>query len=96
MNSDCCLLLHNDATIGIHLKNKIPASMKDCLYDTEVIVSRDNLVSCRCNCKCGGENNKNIACVYVLPLAFQLSLLLSDGLAESNPNRYEVIHMQNF
>ena len=68
--------------IGIHLSSNVPASMKQDIYQTEVLVTSNNLLCCKCNCKCGSQGSQRIVCVHTLVRPYMLSLLLADDLAE--------------
>ena len=68
--------------VGIVLQNNIPASMKSNIYDVEVAVTKDDLMACRCDCQSGGTGNERVACVHVLPVLYQLTMLLYGGLAQ--------------
>ena len=72
-----------NGSIGIYLENNIPASMKACQYEPTVAFTSEGLLSCTCTCKCGGDHDDRIVCVHILPLIFQLAILLVDGLAEN-------------
>ena len=77
------LFLTQDGSIGLLLKNLIPASMKKVEYHAFAAFTSKDLLACKCSCKCGGEGDEAIVCVHILPLIFLLSLLLTEGLAEN-------------
>jgi DDE superfamily endonuclease len=57
--------------------------MKHEIYNVKVCFNKEKLVLCTCDCKAGGEKEEKIVCVHVLPVLYQLTLLLFDGLADS-------------
>ena len=73
--------------LGILLKNAVPASMRGVHYPAEVAITKDKILYCSCSCPCGIESKKKsegrVVCVHVLPIIYQLSLLLMDGLGEN-------------
>ena len=83
MNTNATLFLHEeDGEMGIVLENAIPASMKDDKYDVVLAFTSKDLVATKCQCHAGGDNEERVVCVHALPLLFQLTMLLDDGLAE--------------
>ena len=78
------LFQNESGTIGMSMNNLVPDSMKqNKYYDVSVAFSSDELMTCQCDCKRGGEGDQKIVCVHILPIIFQLSLLLVEGLAEN-------------
>ena len=67
---------------GVALENKIPASMKDTEYKVKVAFTKDNLLASRCECHAGGDEKQRVVCVHTLPVIYQLTMLLDDGLSE--------------
>jgi len=57
--------------------------MKAAKYNTYAVFSSQGLIACKCNCQCGAAGGEAIVCVHILPLIFQLTLLLVEGLAEN-------------
>ena len=51
--------------IGIILKNKVPASMKQEVYDVTVIFSKKGILACECGCKCGSKGMDKVICVHI-------------------------------
>ena len=45
-------------------------------------VTSKKIIATRCQCHAGGEKEERVVCVHNLPLLYQLTLLLDDGLAE--------------
>jgi len=50
-------LSSDDGNIGIILSNKVPASMKNDLYEVKVACTENKLLACKCDCTSGGEKN---------------------------------------
>ena len=73
-----------DGEMVLVLNNKISASMKDNMYNATVAFSNSSIIAASCDCVAGGGCNANerVVCVHILPLIYQLTLLLDDGLAE--------------
>ena len=82
MNKKASLILVGDSKVGITLQNNISASMRDSVYDVEVCITHNEMLTCRCNCKCGCAGDNRVACVHVLPVLYQFTLLLHEGLAQ--------------
>ena len=57
--------------------------MKKAQYKTSAALTAKELLGCQCDCQCSGKDKEKIVCVHILPLIFQLSLLLMEGLAEN-------------
>ena len=73
----------NEGNIAIILRNNVPASMKDSIYDVSICFTKDQLLACKCDCASGAKYEENVACVHNLPLLYQFFMLLHDGLAEN-------------
>ena len=80
-------LFQYEGELGILLRNAVPASMRGIHYPAEVAITKDKIIYCSCSCACGIESKSKcdgrIVCVHVLPVVYQLSLLLMDGLGEN-------------
>ena len=83
INTDAKIFQRKDGSVGILLQNKVPASMKDKTYNTYAAFTAKDLVSCKCSCHCGASGDEAVVCVHILPLIFQLTLLLMEGLSEN-------------
>ena len=83
MEQKASLFVHEkDKEIGLVLENTIPASMKDSEYKVKLAFTKDELLASKCQCHAGGDNNQRVVCVHTLPVIYQLTMLLDDGLAE--------------
>ena len=71
-----------DGEVGLLLENDVPASMKDAQYKVKCAFTKDKLLACKCQCHAGGDKNQRVVCVHTLPVIYQLTMLLDDGLAE--------------
>jgi hypothetical protein len=67
-----CLLVHHE----------VLASMKQQSYAVFVCFSAKQLVACRCTCQAGCQGQERVMCVHILPVLYQITLLLFEGLAE--------------
>ena len=77
------LFIHEkDEEIGCVLENEIPDSMKDAHYKVKIAVTKNDLLATLCQCHTGGDKNGCVLCVYALPVLYQLTMLLDDGMAE--------------
>lgn len=76
------LIIDEDGDIGIRLGHKVPASMRKNIYDTELVLTAKKLLCCKCTCQCGSQGLERIVCVHTLVLAYLLSMLLIEDLAE--------------
>jgi hypothetical protein len=68
--------------VGIHLSVPIPASMKQQVYDGDVVITRDKILSSKCGCKSGAQKKNRNVCVHTFPRGLLLSVLLAEDLAE--------------
>lgn len=50
--------------------------------NTQVIFTKDVIVSCTCTCKCGSHDDQRVVCVHILPIIYKITLLMYRGLAE--------------
>ena len=57
--------------------------MKSTEYNTFATSNKDALLACKCDCQCGASGVEAVVCVHILPLIFQLALLLVQGIAEN-------------
>jgi len=65
----------------IDMEGSVQASMKKCLYKTCLAFSVNDLLAYQCNFPSGAQGNDRHACVKKKKKAYQLALLLYDGLA---------------
>ncbi len=56
--------------------------MKKEIYDGCVVLTKDKLLCCECDCKNGSKGDQQVACVHSLPQGFLLSILLAKDLAK--------------
>jgi hypothetical protein len=56
--------------------------MKQDSFNVCVCFSTNKVVLCSCTCKVGAQLKQKIICVHVLPVLYQMTLLLFNGLAE--------------
>ncbi len=56
--------------------------MKKEIYDGCVVLTKDELLCCVCDCKSGSKRDQQVACVHSLPQGFLLSILLANNLAK--------------
>jgi hypothetical protein len=68
---------------GFLVVHKVKASMKQDIYDVKVCFTKSTVISCCCTCKCGGEGQQKILCIHILPILYQISLLVFEGLAKN-------------
>jgi hypothetical protein len=80
-NGTASVIKYKDKT-GLLLQQKVRASMRANIYDTQVIFTRNEIVACSCTCQSGDQNDQRIVCVHVLPIIYKITLLLYRGLAE--------------
>jgi len=86
----CPNFMEETASISIHngvlfldLCGKVRASMKSNTYDTRVAFLCADLIACTCTCQSGSQGSDQHVCVHILAKAYQLTLLLYEGLAEN-------------
>lgn len=72
----------NDGSIGMILKMKVPASMKTQVYETTIAITANDLLATECSCRSGSKDSDRVVCIHNLPVAYNVTELLYDGLAE--------------
>lgn len=75
------IILH-DGEVGIHLRSKVPASMKSEVYQSEIVVTPTKILCCRCTCPCGSQTVERVVCVHNLPLLLNVSVFIGECLGE--------------
>ena len=89
------MCIENKIYTGLEYSSDVPASLKDQMHRSKLIISFDGDLTCEdCKCKAGGkiedndtnsEGNEdviNMVCVHALPTLIKLSSLLYDYLAD--------------
>ena len=54
--------------------------MKNSTYDVVVAFTSNTVVACSCTCKAGSNNNEKIICVHILPVIYQMTQIMFQGL----------------
>ena len=72
----------HDGSIGMVIKMKVPASMKAQVYETTIAITASDLLATECSCRSGSKVDDHVVCVHNLPVAYKVTELLYDGLAE--------------
>ena len=72
----------HDGSIGLVIKMNVPASMKAQIYETSIAITKNNLLATECSCRSGSKEGDRVVCVHNLPVAYKVTELLYDGLAE--------------
>ncbi len=67
LNNKVAKLLLYKEKIAIMISTPIPASMKKEIYDGCVVLTKDKLLCCECDCKSGSKGDQQVACVHSLP-----------------------------
>ena len=75
-------LINHNGELGIHLSALVPASMKNCSYKSEIVLTPTKILCCKCSCPCGSQNKERTLCVHNLPLVYSLTLHLFRNLAD--------------
>ena len=75
-------LINHKGELGIHLRACVPASMKNCSYQSEIVITPTKVLCCKCTCQCGSQNKERTLCIHNLPLLYSLTLLLFRDLAD--------------
>jgi hypothetical protein len=73
-----------NSDVGLLMKHKVRASMKNEVYDVTVAFTKGTIIACRCTCKCGSQDTERILCILhvVLPVLYQVTLFIFYGLGE--------------
>ena len=82
IDTQMATLINHNGELGIHLSALVPASMKNCSYKSEIVLTPTKILCCKCTCPCGSQNNERTLCVHNLPLVYSLTLLLFRDLAD--------------
>ena len=72
-----------NGSVSLLLKNLIPVSMKNNIYNIFVLFTAMDLISYECDCQYGEIRSEAVICVHILPLLFQLTILLVEGMAQN-------------
>jgi hypothetical protein len=75
------LILH-EGEVGIHLRSKVPVSMKSNIYWSEIVATPTKILCCQCTCYCGSHESERVVCVHNLPLLLNLSVFIGECLGE--------------
>ena len=54
--------------LGLSFNHEVHASTKKQWYNTETIVTKNNILITTCACKAGGDGKKKVVCVHSLVL----------------------------
>ena len=65
--------------MGLHFKHSVHTLMKNISYDTEIIVTSQDILISKCTYKAGANEDQRIFCVHNLFPLYQLSLILMGG-----------------
>ena len=77
-----------DGTLGMAINAKVPASMKKDIYDSAIALTADDILAVECSCKSGskddekGKDDRDVVCVHNNPIAYKVTELLLEDLAE--------------
>ena len=82
IDKDIAKLINHHGELGIHLSATVPASMKNCSYKSEIVLTPTKILCCKCTCPCGSQDTERTLCVHNLPLVYSLTLLLFRDLAD--------------
>lgn len=74
------VITYNGKT-GLYIKHRIQASMKQDVYECEVAFTKEAIIANTCTCMCGCLAQDKVLCVHILPIIYQVHMLLCDGLA---------------
>jgi len=56
--------------------------MKAQVYETTIAITASDLLATECSCRSGSKDTDHVVCVHNLPVAYKVTELLYDGLAE--------------
>jgi hypothetical protein len=76
-----CHVVEFDAQPCMLIHHQIRASMKQNQYRTSICFNENTIIACMCDCKAGCEGNGRVICVHVLPIMYQITLLLFKELS---------------
>lgn len=82
INSGLGSVVSYKQTTGLMVQQKVKASMRANIYETQVLFTKDELVACSCTCQSGSQNNQRVVCVHILPIIYKITLLLYRGLSD--------------
>jgi hypothetical protein len=75
-------VVKEDVMVSLIIEHSVRASMKQEIYDVVVCFNVNSILACQCSCKCGSQNVEKVMCIHMLPVLYQVSLLVFDGLGE--------------
>jgi hypothetical protein len=81
IDKEIAMLINHNGELRIQLSAVVPASMKNCSYMSEIVLTPTKNLCCKCTCPCGSQNKERTLCVHNLPLLYYLTLLLFRELA---------------
>ena len=64
------------------LKNMVLSSIKYAVYNVKAAFTGKQLLKAGCQCHVGGDDKGRAVCVHTLPILYQLTMFLDDGLAK--------------
>jgi hypothetical protein len=67
---------------AILVSHGMKASMRKSNYRAVVCFNSDTVIACQCDCKAGAFVNGKVLCVHILPIIYQITFHLFNGLAE--------------
>jgi hypothetical protein len=93
-------VVENNDKMYFLIHHEVRASFKQNEYITKICFNHEELLACSCGCRAGCEGDGRVICVHVLPLIYQITHLLFDGLADSilveYANRWKSVHSYEF
>jgi hypothetical protein len=81
-NTKCSIVTYNN-TPAILICHQINASMRPAHHNVVVCFNKDMIIASKCDCQAGCFVNGRALCVHIIPILYQITLLLFDGLAET-------------
>jgi hypothetical protein len=75
-------IIEENGEIGLSHNHQIKASMRSEIYNVHVAFTKNDLVTCSCNCLAGSMGEEQIVCVHILPVLFQLTQILYFGMGQ--------------
>jgi len=71
-----------DGSLGLKIEAKVPASMKDKVYNTGIAHTATDILAVKCSCKAGSQHQEGIICVHTPVIPYKVTQLLLEDMAE--------------
>ena len=71
-----------NGSLCLVLEAKVPASMRDKVYNAKMALTAEDVLSVECDCKAGSKHEDGVVCVHSPVLPYKVTELLLEDMAE--------------